>query len=88
MDKWTPIKDGPPPTGVPLIVTVHTEDNSRPDELAYPVFYQKDFHQDRWVFYDYMKGNEIGPTYYTVSAWRTFPRPYMEAEAALGGDGE
>ena len=74
---WISIEDGLPPAGVPLIVTVHTEDQSRPDEIAYPVMYQKDMRRsNRWVWWDYMSGNEIGPSYFTVTAWKRFPEPY------------
>ena len=39
--KWIDIKDGKPPIGVPLIVTVKDHLQHKENELRYPVYYEK-----------------------------------------------
>mgnify|MGYP006991720048 CR=1 FL=1 len=39
--KWTDIKEGLPPLGVPLIVTIKDHLEFKPNELRYPVVYEQ-----------------------------------------------
>ena len=39
--KWNSVKDGLPPIGIPLLVTVKDNLQGKPSELRYPVYYEK-----------------------------------------------
>ena len=73
---WTSIKDGLPPVGIPLIVTIYDSFKGK-RELRYPVYYQKGFFSNNYGFYLY--GNEdnlLLPEYSEVLAWCEFPNVY------------
>lgn len=82
MNIWQSIKNGPPPRGIPLIVTVAcADDGKHGPKIAYPVVYRKSFIRDEWGFYEHgMEDGLIGPDYYRVTAWMPFPKPYRVGE--------
>lgn len=73
MYDWTPIGEGKPPIGMPLIVTIYDSIRNR-RELRYPVYYQKSMWNNNYCFC--LFGNEeqiLLPDYSRVIAWRYFP---------------
>ena len=72
------IKEGFPPLGVPLIVTIKDHLEFKPNELRYPVFYEQ--HKSgsgyRWSWrygdFDY----ELLPNVSEVIAFAELPAPY------------
>ena len=74
------ISDKVPPLGVPLIVTVKDHLQFKPNELRYPVFYEKSKggYGYRWSWrygdFDY----DLLPDVSEVVAWTEFPNPYEE----------
>ena len=78
MNKWISIKDGLPPIGVPLIVSIYDTFNNR-RELRYPVIYRKSLYDKGFRFYMYgIEENVLLPEYSEVRAWMEFPRVYEE----------
>ncbi len=75
---WTPIGEGLPPIGYPLIVTIYDTCHSR-RELRYPVYYRQRMYEDGWGFYDYNE-NYLMPEFSEVLAWMKLPNVY-EGEA-------
>ena len=74
--KWHDIKDGLPPTGTALIVTIYDSIRNR-RELRYPVTYRERFYAEGYGFY--MLGHDDGillPEYSQVLAWTEIPKPY------------
>lgn len=81
---WVSIEQGPPPVGIPLIVTVAcADDGKHGPKIAYPVIYRKSFIRNEWHFYEYgIEDGIIGSDYYHVTAWMTMPKPYCAEEEA------
>lgn len=81
MGKWKMIKeDGLPPVGKPLIVTIKDNLQGKPNELRYPVYYEKDsmksdYHWS-WRYGDF--AYELMPEVSEVLAWCEFPEIYEE----------
>lgn len=72
------IKEGLPPIGVPLIVTIYDTTRFR-RELRYPVYYQKSLYCNKYGFYMY--GNEespLLPEFSEVIAYMEMPNVYEE----------
>ena len=77
---WTPITDGLPPVGMPLIVTIFDTFKNR-KELRYPVYYQQGFFSVNYGFYLYGSAdNLLLPEYSEVLAWCKFPQVYESEE--------
>ena len=79
---WNYIKDGVPPVGEPLIVTIKDNMQGRPNELRYPAYYEKDsmrggYHWS-WRYGDITY--ELLPDVSEVIAWQPLPEPYKEGE--------
>ena len=73
MLEWHSIKDGLPPVGYPLIVTIYDSCHGR-RELRYPVVYRQSFWTNDYGFYcgeDYLM-----PEYSKVLAWVKVPNVY------------
>jgi DNA-directed RNA polymerase subunit RPC12/RpoP len=71
MSEWKDIKEGPPPVGKVLIVTVYDHCRRR-DELRYPVYYQQKTYEDGYGFYTF--GCEyLVPEVSEVIAWMPMP---------------
>ena len=73
--KWTPITEGMPPTGVPLIVTVIDKVDNSP-RLRYPVHYTQNAFSKRWQWC--LHESYLSPKIEPVVAWMTVPEPYRE----------
>lgn len=79
--EWKQIKDGLPPIGVPLIVTIKDHLNFKLNELRYPVYYEKSKNGRgfRWSWrygdFDY----DLLPDVSEVVAWIEVPEP-LETE--------
>lgn len=74
--EWQSIKNGLPPVGIPLVVTIHDSFRNR-RELRYPVYYRKSAYGESWGFYVYGEEEHILlPEYSEVLAWREFPEIY------------
>ena len=79
-DNWHPISDGLPPIGIPLIVTIKDNLEGKPNELRYPVYYEKDSRRGgyhwSWRFgeFDY----ELIPNISKVVAFMKLPEIYKE----------
>lgn len=76
--QFKPIKEGLPPIGVPLIVTIYDTIRFR-RELRYPVYYQKSLYCNKYGFYMY--GNEespLLPEFSEVIAYMEMPTVYEE----------
>lgn len=77
---YNKVKDKLPPIGVPLIVTVKDHLQGKPNELRYPVYYEKSKsgHGYRWSWrygdFDY----ELLPDVSEVIAYMLMPEPYQE----------
>lgn len=79
MENWKSIKkDGKPPIGKPLIVSVRNMGYGARRELRYPVVYKEDDYAiGHYGFY--MNGSDILlPDYSLVTAWIPFPNPYED----------
>ena len=88
IDNWTEqynngfndiVEIGLPPVGKPLIVTVKDNLQGRPNELRYPVYYEKDsmkggYHWS-WRYGDF--AYELVPDVSEVIAWQPLPQPYQ-----------
>ena len=84
MSKWKPIKEGLPPIGVPLIVTIYDSIRFR-RELRYPVYYQQSIFCDEYGFY--VNGTDILlPEYSEVIAYMLIPNVY-EGDFKFLGEG-
>ena len=73
---------GLPPVGKPLIVTVKDNLQGRPNELRYPVYYEKDsmkcgYHWS-WRYGDF--AYELVPDVSEVIAWQPLPQPFQKGE--------
>lgn len=73
---------GLPPVGKPLIVTIKDNLQGRPNELRYPVYYEKDsmkggYHWS-WRYGDF--AYELVPDVSEVIAWQPLPQPYTKGE--------
>ena len=73
------VEIGLPPVGKPLIVTVKDNLQGRPNELRYPVYYEKDsmkggYHWS-WRYGDF--SYELAPDASEVIAWQPLPEPYQ-----------
>lgn len=76
--KWNNMKDGLPPVGEALIVTIYDSIRNR-RELRYPVTYRKCFYSDDYAFFQY--GHDDGillPEFSQVLAWAVIPKPFEE----------
>lgn len=79
MNEWKTIeKDCLPPIGKPLIVTVKDNLQGKPNELRYPVYYEKDsmkggYHWS-WRYGDF--AYELLPDVSEVIAWVEMPKIY------------
>lgn len=74
MSEWKSIKDGLPPIGSPLIVTIFDSFRNR-RELRYPVYYQKSIYSGDYGFY--VNGTDyLMPEYSEVLAWQEIPDVY------------
>ena len=74
------VEIGLPPVGKPLIVTVKDNLQGRPNELRYPVYYEKDsmkggYHWS-WRYGDF--AYELVPDVSEVIAWQPLPQPYKQ----------
>ena len=80
--KWNSVKDGLPPIGIPLLVTVKDNLQGKPSELRYPVYYEKargneGYHWSwRYGDFDY----ELLPEVSEVTAYILLAEPYEEKE--------
>lgn len=78
MSEFKSIKDGLPPIGKPLIVTIKDNLQGMPNQLRYPVYYLKDTMKDqyvwKWVFGDMIY--DLLPEVSEVVAWQLFPKIY------------
>ena len=76
MEKWKTIeKDGLPPVGSCLIVTIKNHGYGGRRELRYPVHYLEKNYAPGYAFY--MNGTDILlPEYSEVVAWMHIPMPY------------
>lgn len=81
MDDWTPIEVKSPPAGVPLIVTVRRDVSEGPRLVVLDnVYYMKVRGNPDFGFYGAAdENNQIGPSYFKVTAWMEYPEPYEEA---------
>lgn len=82
--KWNDIKEkGLPPVGQPLIVTIKDTLQGKPNELRYPVYYEKNSmkggYRWNWRFGDF--AYDLLPDVSEVVAWCEFPNIY-ESETA------
>lgn len=73
------VEIGLPPVGKPLIVTIKDNLQGRPNELRYPVYYEKDsmkcgYHWS-WRYGDF--SYELVPDVSEVIAWQPLPEPYQ-----------
>ena len=73
------VEIGLPPVGKPLIVTIKDNLQGRPNELRYPVYYEKDsmkggYHWS-WRYGDF--AYELVPDVSEVIAWQPLPQPYQ-----------
>lgn len=81
MDGWHTIaKEGLPPVGEALIVTIKDLLEGKANELRYPVYYEKDsmkssYHWS-WRFGDF--AYNLMPEVSKVLAWQKLPQPYDE----------
>lgn len=76
MMEWHDIKDGLPPIGTALIVTIFDSIHNR-WELRYPVEYRKSYYSDHYGFYQYgLEENMLLKEYSEVFAWMEIPEPY------------
>ena len=76
------VEIGLPPVGKPLIVTVKDNLQGRPNELRYPVYYEKDsmkggYHWS-WRYGDF--AYELVPDVSEVIAWQPLPQPFQKGE--------
>ena len=76
MEEWKTIeKDGLPPVGSCLIVTIKNHGYGGRKELRYPVHYLEKNYAPGYAFY--MNGTDILlPEYSEVVAWMHIPMPY------------
>lgn len=76
MEEWKTIeKDGLPPVGSCLIVTIKNHGYGGRRELRYPVHYLEKWYGEGYGFY--MNGTDILlPDYSEVVAWMPIPMPY------------
>ena len=77
---WNRIENGPPPAGVPLIVTVRNNESEELSTLC-PVYYMKTWQthwsHGAWGWYQFADvGNQIGPHSFDVVAWMEYPAPF------------
>lgn len=76
--KWNNTGDGLPPIGVPLIVTVKDNLQGRPNELRYPVYYEKaksgSGYRWSWRYGDF--DYDLLPDVSEVVAYIVLPEPY------------
>lgn len=76
-NKWISIKDGKPPLGRALMVTVKNHLCGGKMELRYPVTYMERYYEQGYSFY--VNGTEILlPDYSEVIAWKPLPEPCKE----------
>lgn len=84
MGEWKSIQeDGLPPIGKPLIVTIKDNLQGKPNELRYPVYYEKDsmkggYHWS-WRYGDF--AYELLPGVSEVIAWCEFPKIYESEDS-------
>ena len=76
------VEIGLPPVGKPLIVTIKDNLQGRPNELRYPVYYEKDsmkggYHWS-WRYGDF--AYELVPDVSEVIAWQPLPQPFQNGE--------
>lgn len=71
--KWIPIKEGLPPLGTKVIVTV-IEHYRREIELRYPVYYMEHGYREGYGFY--FGDSQLLPDVSEVVAWMPMPKPY------------
>ena len=77
--KWTPISEGLPPIGKPLIVTIFDTFRQRA-ELRYPVHYRQSFYSNNYGFYQHgLEENVLLSEFSEVLAWMPVPNPYEGA---------
>ncbi len=81
MNNWKTIKkDGLPPIGIPLIVTIKDNLEGEPNELKYPVYYEKNNNGNGyrwgWRYGDF--AYDLIPSVSDVLAWMEFPKVYEE----------
>ena len=78
MKEWKTIeKDGLPPVGSCLIVTIKNHGYGGRRELRYPVYYMEKYYAPGYAFY--MNGtNILLQDYSEVIAWMPIPMPYDE----------
>lgn len=80
-EDWRTIKkDGPPPVGSRLIVTIKNHGYGGRRELRYPVYYLERTYEPGHGFYFGDLNNMLLPEYSEVIAWMPFPTQY-EGEA-------
>lgn len=83
MAEWNSLKEkGLPPIGRPLIVTIKNNLQSKPNELRYPVYYEKDNMKDNyrwsWRYGDF--AYELLSEVSEVIAWQLLPELYKEED--------
>lgn len=79
---WIKISQALPPIGEPLLVTVKDNLQGKPNELRYPVYYEKNTTKNRYA-YHWHYGDfcyELLPDVSEVVAWIELPMPYEECE--------
>lgn len=72
-NKWVSIKEGLPPLGTNVIVTV-IEHYRRGIELRYPVYYMEHLYREGFGFY--FGDSQLLPDVSEVVAWMPMPKPY------------
>lgn len=78
-DNWNDINEaGLPPVGQPLVVTIKDNLQGKPNELRYPVYYEKDSmkggYRWSWRFGDF--AYDLLPEVSEVIAWQPMPEVY------------
>lgn len=79
MNNWNILEEkGLPPIGVPLIVTIKNNICSKPNELRYPVYFEKDSMKEcyRWSWRYGDMAYDLIPEASEVVAWLELPIPY------------
>lgn len=80
MKGWTPIGEGKPSIGIPLIVTI-IDGYRHKRELRYPVYYQKNQYSGNYSWCVHGREDyELDPEYSEVVAWMELPDVWEEEE--------
>lgn len=76
--RWIPIGEMKPPIGIPLVVTIKDNLGHNPNELRYPVYYEKDHIRQgyswNWRYGDF--NYQLMPEVSEVVAYMELPKVY------------